>query len=94
MPKDSRYDTLKKAVASGHLEMFNDIFKYLPKSVIQKELGFNNDRINKLMADVSLFKAKDLFRLADALQIPYIDLMTLVCNQHVDNKKNVKSKKK
>ena len=36
--RDDRYDVIKPMVESGQLVSFNQIFKYIPKTIVAKDL--------------------------------------------------------
>lgn len=94
MSKDRRYITVKNLISAGYIKTLNEIFDTVPKSVVAADLGFNSIRINTLMASVDKFIVKDLFKLAELLEIEEIEMMKLVCNQHAtEKKKPVKGKK-
>jgi hypothetical protein len=92
MPKDRRYITVKNLISAGYIKTFREIFDTVPKSVIAADLGFNNDRINNLMANVDRFIVKDLFSLASLIEVEEIEIMKLICNQHVADKKGKRKK--
>lgn len=87
MPKDKRYNTVKNLIAGGYIKTFVEIFDTLPKSVIAADLGFNNERINKLLVNVDRFIVKDLFKLASLIEADEMEIMKLICNQHVADKR-------
>jgi hypothetical protein len=92
MPKDRRYITVKNLISAGYIKTFREIFDTVPKSVIAADLGFNNDRINNLMANVDRFIVKDLFKLASLIEVEEVEIMKLICNQHVVDKKGKRKK--
>jgi hypothetical protein len=92
MPKDRRYITVKNLISAGYIKTFREIFDTVPKSVIAADLGFNNDRINNLMANVDRFIVKDLFKLASLIEVEEIEIMKLICNQHTVDKKGKRKK--
>lgn len=92
MAKDKRYNTVKNLISAGYIKTFMEIFDTVPKSVIAADLGFNNDRINNLMANVERFIVKDLFKLASLIEVEEIEIMKLICNQHVADKKGRRKK--
>ena len=77
-------------MAGGFIHSFQDIFVALPKSVIARDLGMNNVRFTRLMNNVDLFLLRDLFRLADRLEVDEMIIVNLICQQY----KTDKNKKK
>lgn len=90
MAKDKRYTTVKNLISAGYIKTFSEIFDTIPKSVIAADLGFNGERINKLMNNVGLFIVKDLFKLAELIGMDEIEVMKLVCNQYGTDKRRRK----
>lgn len=92
MVKDKRYTNAKNLILAGHVKTFRDLFDSVPKSVIARDLGINNVRFNELMNDVGRFFVKDMFKLAELLDIPEIEVMKLICNQHGADRKGKRKK--
>lgn len=94
MIKDKRYKTIKNLIESGHITLFREIFDTLPKSIVYKDLGMNNDRFTNLMNNVELFLLNDLFRIADLIETEKRNILEAVYNQYLADNKNVKRVKK
>lgn len=92
MAKDRRYNTVKNLISGNYIKTFSEIFDTVPKSVVAKDLGFNNERISGLITDVDRFIVKDLFKLAALIEVEEIEIMKLICNQHAIEKKLKKKK--
>jgi len=50
--RDPRYELVKPMVENGKIEVFTDIFKYIPKTKVATDLGKKVDRFNELMNNV------------------------------------------
>ncbi len=94
MTKDKRYKTIKNLIESGHIALFREIFDTLPKSVVYKDLGMNNDRFTNLMNNVELFLLNDLFRIADLIETEKRKILEVVYNQYLADNKNIKRVRK
>lgn len=92
MVKDKRYINAKNLILGGHIKTFRELFDAVPKTVIAQDLGINNVRFNDIMNDVGRFFIKDMFKLAELMDIPEIEIMKLICNQHVADKKGRRKK--
>ena len=90
MIKDKRYKTIKNLIESGHITLFREIFDTLPKSIVYKDLGMNNDRFTNLMNNVELFLLNDLFRIADLIETEKRKILEVVYNQYLADNKNIK----
>ncbi|HET6253901.1 MAG TPA: hypothetical protein VFE32_07495 [Puia sp.] len=89
MAKDRRYITVKNLITAGYIKSFSEIFDTIPKTVVARDLGMNNDRFTKLMNDVTLFRIGELYRLARFLEIDGMVLINLVVEQ-LNEKKDKK----
>ena len=94
MIKDKRYKTIKNLIETGHITLFREIFDILPKSIIYKDLGMNNDRFTNLMNNVELFLIIDLFRIADLIETEKRKILELIYNQYLADNKNIKRVRK
>lgn len=92
MVKDKCYTNAKNLILGGHIKTFRELFDAVPKTVIAHDLGINNVRFNELMNNVGRFFVKDMFRLAELMEIPEIEVMKLICNQHGVDRKGKKKK--
>lgn len=84
--RDSRYSLIKPMVDAGKIEVFNDIFKFIPKTKVSTDLGKKVDRFNELMNSVEDFNLKDLFLIAKFCEMTEREMLELVLKQYLDNK--------
>lgn len=87
--RDHRYDLIKPMIDSGKIESFNDIFKYIPKTVVAKDLGKKVDRFNALMSRVEQFMLEDLFIVAGFFEIDEDEIIRLVMIDYKKNKREI-----
>jgi len=87
MVKDKRYTIVKNLIAGGHIKNFRELFDAIPKTVVAHDLGINNVRFTELMDDMGRYFVKDLFKLSELIEVPEIEIMKLICNQYVSDKK-------
>jgi hypothetical protein len=87
--RDHRYDLIKPMVETGKIMFFNDIFKYIPKTVVAKDLGKKVDRFNTLMSRVEEFMLEDLFIMAGFFEIDEDVIVRLVMNDYKRNKSEI-----
>ena len=59
-PRDPRYELIKPMLKEGKITTFQDIFKYIKKSVVAADLGKKVNRFSRLMEHVEDFVVKDL----------------------------------
>ncbi len=87
MSKDKRYITVGHLIKDGRITCFQEIFNILPKSVMAADLWMNNTRFEKVRNNVTLFKVKELFRIASLFEVSEMETFALVYNQYVTDKK-------
>lgn len=68
------------------------MFDTIPKSVVAKDLGMNNVRFSGLLNNIHKFVIKDLFRLAEMLEVDEKAVLELLYNQYISEKKTKKKK--
>lgn len=87
--RDPRYSLVKPMIDAGKIEIFNDIFKFIPKTKVSTDLGKKVDRFNELMNNVEEFNLKDLFLIAKFCEMSERDILELVLKQYLDIKNNL-----
>ncbi|MBN9385632.1 MAG: hypothetical protein J0H74_33065 [Chitinophagaceae bacterium] len=92
MVRDRRYKNVKNLISGGYVTSFREIFDIIPKTVVARDLGMNNNRFSELMANVEKFVLKDLFLIASFIDIDEKTLINLILQQHQLDKK-IKKKK-
>jgi len=73
-------------VENGKIEVFTDIFKYIPKTKVATDLGKKVDRFNELMNNVEDFILKDLFIIAGFCELEEEKMLDLVLKQYRETK--------
>jgi len=86
---DPRYDTIKVLIEAGHIKSISDIFIFIPKTVVYKDLGANYNRFDKAIINPSLFKLQELMILAEFFGIDARKFIDMAYEQSltVKNKK-------
>ena len=92
MPKDHRYKTVKVLIESGIITEFNQIFLYIPKSVVSDDMGINYSRFVRLLQQVELFRLKELIMMSGFFEVDGKAFIELAHSQYILDKK-VKTKK-
>jgi hypothetical protein len=73
--RDPRYHLVLSMYEKGHVRSFNDIFRYVPKTVVAKNLGTKVDRFTKLMKRVEKFTLEDIVLIGTFCDMS-LDIMT------------------
>lgn len=87
MGKDKRYIQVKLLIIKGDIKSFNEIFDTLPKSVLARDMHMKIATLTKLMKRVDKIYLRDLAAIADLLELDIKDMIELVLEQYVRNKK-------
>lgn len=92
MSRDHRYKTVKVLIDSGIITEFNQIFLYIPKSVVSEDMGINYSRFVRLLQQVELFRLKELIIMSSFFEVEGKAFIELAHSQYLTDKK-VKTKK-
>lgn len=87
LAKDRRYELIVPMVSAGRIHHFRDLFHFIPKTIVARDLGINNVRFTRLIDEVEGFTLSDLLRLAVLMEMEPLSLLRLVLDQHAADKK-------
>ena len=87
MAKDHRYKTVKVLIESQIITEFNQIFLYIPKSVVADDMGINYSRFVKLIQQVELFRLKELIIMSGFFEVDGKAFIELAHSQYVTDKR-------
>ncbi|HEY4337940.1 MAG TPA: hypothetical protein VGM89_18650 [Puia sp.] len=74
-------------VSAGRIHHFRDLFHFIPKTIVARDLGINNVRFTRLIDEVEGFTLKDLLRLAALMEMDPASLLRLILDQHAADQK-------
>jgi|KBSMisStandDraft_5_1062788.scaffolds.fasta_scaffold2866923_1 hypothetical protein len=89
--RDERYNLIKLLHADGQIEILNDIFKYVPKTVVATDLGKKVTDFNVLLARPDNFELREIYRIGNLCGLSDRDAYLLVEAQYIRLKKPNKS---
>jgi hypothetical protein len=87
--KDSRYYLIKPMITEGRIVSFNDIFKFIPKTIVARDIGKKVDRFTELMHKVEKFTYEETFLIARLCEIDRSQIIKLVQEEYAKNKNNI-----
>lgn len=87
--RDDRYEIIKPMLKEGKIESFLDIFKFIPKSIVAKDLGKKIDKFSFLMDHIEKFTYEDTFTLARFCDISVPQMLKLVEAEYFKNKDKI-----
>jgi hypothetical protein len=92
MVRNTRTDIVKPLIVSGHIQEFKDIFIYLSKTQVAKDIGIGFNRFNKFLGKVQDMKLSDLYLLSTYFEIDAAKMFELINNQNNATKKGIRKK--
>ena len=90
MNRDKRFDSIKVLIETENITEFKQVFDYIPKSVVGKQLGTNNPRMNRLMLRVDELTIQEVVKLSNTFNIEYTKLLVIVFKQYFNDHKKRK----
>ena len=91
---EHRFKVVHSMHKTGELKSFNDIFLYIPKTVVANKLGKKVDRFNELMSDVGKFTLDEVAFIASLFDISVKDINELWLKEYSMQKENITKVKK
>jgi hypothetical protein len=76
-PKTFKYPDVKMMFEEGKLQRLEDIFDYVNRSTVAKDLGKKRDTLNRLMENVDRFTFRDIRSLAELSGLTLNEILTL-----------------
>ena len=74
----------------GNVQSFNDIFKYIPKTVVAINMGKKVDRFTEIMNRVEKFKLEEVFAVAKLCEVDDSEMLQLVYKEYIKQKRKKK----
>jgi hypothetical protein len=90
LKRDERYELVKPMLEIGKIKSFQDIFKFVPKTIVAADLGTKVDRLTKLMKRIEKFTLEDIFTIARYCELSVHEMLVLVEAEYVQNKDRIK----
>lgn len=87
----NKYELVKFLMEHNKIERFTDIFEYIPKTTVAKDLGLNYLRLDKISQNLEDFHIRHIKKVAELLDVNYRKVFDLVFNE-IDNKDLPKKK--
>lgn len=93
MTDDPRYGSIKVLIEAGHIKSIRDIFQYIPKTTVYKDLGINFHRFDRAIGDPSIFRMQELVVLAELFGVDAWKLIGIAYDQMLAIEKPKRKKK-
>lgn len=75
---DRRYALIKPMLNEGKIQSFADIFTWIPKTVVAKDMGKKVDRFTALLNRVEDFTIKDLLVIGSRCNLTRSEMLRLI----------------
>jgi hypothetical protein len=85
---DKRYDSIKIMIETGHITEFQQIFNYIPKSLLGKHLHTNNPRMTRLVSNVDDLTVHEIVSISALFNVDYNKITHIVFAQYLKDRKN------
>ncbi|HEX6429428.1 MAG TPA: hypothetical protein VF008_17170 [Niastella sp.] len=85
---DKRYDSIKIMIETGHITEFQQIFNYIPKSLLGKHLHTNNPRMTRLVSNVDDLTVHEIVSISTLFNVDYNKITHIVFAQYLKDKKS------
>lgn len=92
MAKDPRYGSIKVLIETGHIKSIKEIFLFIPKTTVYKDLRVNFNRFDRAIADPSIFRMKELMILSELFGIDARKFIDMAYEQILEVKQLRKKK--
>lgn len=90
--EDQRYGTIKVLIESGHIKSFRDIFQFIPKTIVYRDLGVNFNRFSRAIIDPARFTLDELRTMAEFFGIDTKTMIDMAYEQMVTVSKSRRRK--
>ena len=90
--KDKRYTTVKNLITGGFIKNFSQILDQVPKSTVCHDLGRHYLTFEKVIQNPALLSFEDAFNLAALIEIDEMEILRLVYNEVIVEKKTKRKK--
>lgn len=76
--RDPRYATIQPMMMEGRIQTFLDIFKFVPRTVIARDLGKKVTRLSASLRHLENFTIGELFLIGDLCMLSRTEILQLV----------------
>jgi hypothetical protein len=90
--KHKGYNTTKLLIDSNKIGEFRQIFDYVPKTTVYKDLGINYNRFTRAMKNIQEFKLEEIYHLSRLIGIDEKILLDLAHEQYIADKATKRKK--
>ncbi|HWK02109.1 MAG TPA: hypothetical protein VNS58_00660 [Puia sp.] len=89
--RDRRYELISVLFKEGKIQTFNDIFVFVPKTIVATNMGKKVDRFTLLMNRVEKFTLENIFQIGKLCDLGESQMLELVMKEYsIQKKKNKK----
>lgn len=78
MVKDRRYRTARHMHNKGYVKTFQDLFEFVPKTIVARDIGWNNQRFTKAIESPDDFHIRVAIRMANLFEMDNLEFIALL----------------
>ena len=78
--RDTRYKLIQALLRNGQIHSFNQVFDYVPITVVASDLHIKASTLHKYLADGASIKLKHILTISDFCELTDRELIRLVIN--------------
>ncbi|MFL5745955.1 MAG: hypothetical protein ACJ751_14880 [Niastella sp.] len=90
--KDKRYTTVNNLITGGFIKSFSQILDTIPKTVVFRDLGMHHQTFEKVVQNPAKLSCEDAFKLASLIEIDEMEILKLIYNEVIVEKKAKRKK--
>jgi len=83
----------KVLIEAGHIKSIRDIFQFIPKTTVYRDLGINYNRFNRAIFDPLIFRIAELVQLAEFFEVDARKFIDMAYEQSLTVKRKPKNLK-
>lgn len=80
--KDERFDNVNAVFRAGNIRSLEDIFKYVPKSLVGPQLKMKQERLSRLIFKVGKFEVRDVLLIGSLFRLTKKETFRLIVKSY------------
>ena len=82
MVTDERYKTAKRGIQKNQVKELHQVFKYIPKNVVAKDIGTSLKSFSYKLNHIEKFSLREIFAMAQLFEVDTMILLKLANTQY------------
>jgi hypothetical protein len=90
--KDERFDNVNVVFRAGNIRTLEDIFRYVPKSLVGPQLKMKQERLARLIFKVSKFEIRDVLLIGGLFRLTKKETFRLIVKSYEEQNSPIKKR--